>query len=352
MSETSGDHKPLSHRSPFSIGFFGGAGALLAYFLGSQLLSISSYLILILVALFLAAGLNPAVEWFTRRGLRRPWALLAVIVTVLLVLTGFVVTLVPVITEQVALISRNAPGWLESLQHNSLVQDIDDRYEIIDKATEYVSDGAWLSGIFGGVVGVGLKIVSTVLNVFIVAVLMLYFVAGLDATKDALYRLAPASRRKRVAELSDEVIRGIGGYVSGAFMVGLCAGVSSLVFLFIVGMGEYAVALSFVVGLLSVIPMVGATISAVLVSAIAFATDPVIGAACLVFYIIYQQVENYVIYPRIMSRAVDVPGSVTVIAALIGAGLLGIIGALMAIPTAAAILLLTRELVIKKQDVR
>ena len=148
------------------------------------------------------------------------------------------------------------------------------------------------------------------------------------------------------------MLDGVGGYVSGAFVVALCAGLSSLVFLFIVGLGEYAVALSFVVALLDVIPMIGATIGAVIVTAIGFATDPKIGLACLVFYLIYQQVENYAIYPRVMSRSVDIPGAMTVIAALVGAALLGVVGALLAIPTAAAILMLTREVLVRRQDAR
>ena len=117
------------------------------------------------------------------------------------------------------------------------------------------------------------------------------------------------------------------------------------------GLSEYAVALAAVVALLDVIPMIGATLGAVVVTAIAFATDPKIGIACLVFYIVYQQVENYLIYPRVMSRSVDIPGAMTVIAALIGASLLGVVGALLAIPTAAAVMLLVREVFIRKQDV-
>ena len=143
---------------------------------------------------------------------------------------------------------------------------------------------------------------------------------------------------------------GIGGYVSGAFLVALCAGITSLIFLFIVGLGEYAVALALVVALLDVIPMIGATLGAVIVSAIGFATDLQVGIACVIFYLVYQQLENYLIYPRVMSKSVDIPGSMTVIAALVGASLLGVIGALLAIPTAAAILLLVRELVMHKQD--
>ena len=106
------------------------------------------------------------------------------------------------------------------------------------------------------------------------------------------------------------------------------------------------------VALLDVIPMIGATIGAVIVTAIAFAEDPKQGILCVIFYVIYQQVENYVIYPRVMSKSVDIPGAVTVIAALVGAALLGVVGALLAIPTAAAVLMLTREVFVRRQDQR
>jgi predicted PurR-regulated permease PerM len=302
---------PLSRRSPFRIGFFAGLGLFVAWWLGNQVVSISGVLLEIVVALFLAAGLNPAVEWLERRGLRRAYAVVTVIVG---------------------------------------VQDVDRRYDVIDKVKAYVSDGKVVSGLFGGVLGIGLAVLSVLLNSFVVVVLTLYFLSSMEKTKNALYGLAPASRRERVAKLGDEVLRGVGGYVSGAFVVALCAGISSLVFLFVVGLGQYAVALAFVVALLDVIPMIGATIGAVIVTAIAFATDPKIGLVCIVFYVVYQQVENYVIYPRVMSKSVDVPGAVTVIAALVGAALLGVIGALLAIPTAAAILMLIREVYLPRQE--
>jgi predicted PurR-regulated permease PerM len=317
-----------------------------------QVQRIASVLVLIVVALFLAAGLNPSVEWFVRRGLRRSYAVVAVIVTVLVAVTLFVMAIVPVISDQVAGITENAPGWLDQLQRNRQVQELDAKYDIIDRIREYIEQGNFASGLFGGVLGFGIRVLSTLVDVFVVTVLMLYFLAGLESTKRALYRLAPASRRDRVSKLGDRVIEGVGGYVSGAFIVAVCAGVTSLVFLFVVGLGEYAVALAFVVALLDVIPMIGATIGAVIVSAIGFATDVRIGIACVVFYLIYQQLENYVIYPRVMSKSVDIPGALTVIAALIGAALLGVVGALLAIPTAAAILMLTREIFIRRQDAR
>jgi predicted PurR-regulated permease PerM len=344
--------KPFERHSPFYIGFFGGLGALLAFWLGSQLLAITSVLILVVVAMFLAVGLNPVVEFFVRRGLKRSYAVLAVIVSVVIALALFVVAIVPVISDQVEAITQNAPQWFAELQRNQQIQDLNQKYDLFDRAESYIEQGGFTSSLFGGVLGVGLAVLSTLLNAFIVVVLTLYFLSSLQSTKNALYRLAPQSRRDRVTKLGDRVLGSIGGYVSGAFIVATCAGMSSLIFLFIVGLGEYAVALAFVVALLDVIPMIGATIGAVIVTAIGFATDVKIGLACLIFYLVYQQIENYVVYPRVMANAADVPGAVTVVAVLAGATLLGVIGALLAIPTAAALLLLAREVIMRRQDAR
>ena len=343
---------PLDRRAPFYVGFVGGLGALLAIWVAMNIQSIGSTLMLVVVALFLAAGLNPAVEFFVGHGMRRSYAVLTVILIVLAALALFLVAIVPVITDQVRALTDNVPEWLDELQRNRQVQRLDDEYDVISKVQDYVTGGDFVSSIFGGAVGVGLAVVGALFNGFIVVVLTLYFLASLQTTKNALYRLAPASRRDRVSRLGDRVFRSIGGYVAGAFIVALCAGISSLVFLFIVGLGQYAVALAFVVALLDVIPMIGATLGAVVVSAIAFATDWKIGVACVIFYVLYQQVENYVVYPRVMSKSVDLPGAVTVIAALVGAALFGVVGALLAIPTAASILMLVREVWVRRQDAR
>ncbi|HWJ81335.1 MAG TPA: AI-2E family transporter [Nocardioides sp.] len=340
----------FDRRSPFYMGFFGALGALLAYWLFQTIASIGSVLMLVVVAFFLAAGLNPSVEFLERRGLRRGAAVTLVIVAAIGTVALFLVAIVPVITDQVKALTDNAPTWLDQLQRNRQIQELNDEYDIIDKAKAYVANGDFISTLFGGVLGFGLKILSAVFNAFIIVVLTLYFLASLKTTTHAIYQLAPASRRDRVALLGDKVIHNIGGYVSGAFVVALCAGFSSLVFLWFTEVREYAVALAFVVAVLDIIPMIGATLGAIVVTAIAFATDVKSGIACVIFFVIYQQVENYVIYPRVMSRSVDLPGAVIVIAALIGAGLLGVVGALLAIPTAAAVLLVVREVVVRAQD--
>jgi len=342
--------RPLDRTAPFYFGFFAGLGALVAWWLGTTLLSIGSTLLLVVVAFFLAAGLNPAVEAIQRRGLSRTWSVVTVIAAVLATLALFVGAIVPVIADQVRRITQQAPGWFAELQQSERVRWLNDEYAALDRLESYVTNGDFMGTLFGGVLGFGLALVGAVFNAFIIIVLTLYFLSSLDTTTHALYRLAPASRRERVALLGDRVVAGIGGYVSGAFLVALTAGITSLVFLFVVGLGEYAVALAFVVALLDVIPMIGATLGALVVSAIGFATDWRIGLACVVFFALYQQVENYVVYPRVMARSVDLPGAVIVIAALVGAALLGVVGALLAIPTAAAVLLLVREVFVRKQD--
>ncbi|VXB21925.1 AI-2E family transporter [Nocardioides sp. AX2bis] len=344
--------RPFERHSPFYVGLVGGLGLLTALLLGLALYTIQSVLVLIVVSMFLAAGLNPIVEWLERHGVRRGPSVLVVTVGVISVLSLFVLAIVPVIADQVVAITSSAPGWLDQLQGNSRVQALDDEYDIIGNVQDYIADGDFIGPVFGGVLGFGVRVLSSLFNVFIVLVLTLYFLASLHRTKRSLYGLVPASRRDRFSRLGDRVVANIGGYVGGAFVVAVTAGLVSLVFLLVVGLAEYAVALAFVVALLDVIPMIGATLGAVVVSAIGFATDVRTGVACVIFFLIYQQLENYVVYPRVMSRSVDIPGAVAVIAALVGATLLGVVGALLAIPTAAAVMLILREVVQRRQDVR
>lgn len=344
--------RPLLDHSPFVTGFMAAAGALAAYWFGGLILQAGSVIVLIVVSLFVAFGLNPVVVWLVEHGVRRSVSVLLVALGFVAALALFVLAIAPVVADQVAALTRNAPGWFDLLQHNQQIEKLDDKYDLVGKARDYVLGGDLAKQLFGGVLGFGLAVLGALANAFVVIVLTLYFLASLDSVKHSLYRLAPASRRDRVSHLGDRILDGIGGYVSGAFLVAMCAGLSTLVFLFVVGLGQYAVALAVVVALLDVIPMIGATLGAVIVSAIGLATDVHVGIACIVFYVIYQQVENYLIYPRVMSRSVDIPGAMTVIAALIGASLLGVVGALLAIPTAAAIMLLVREVFVRQQDAR
>lgn len=342
----------LLRHTPFVVGFFGAIGAAAGIFLLQQLLSISGIITLLVISMFLAIGLNPLVEWFMKRGLKRGLAVGLVLVLVLGVLALFVMTVAPVISEQIALISKNAPSWLDQLQHNRRVEKLDAEYDVIDRVEEYIANGDFGQKAFGGVLGVGLKVLSVLTNALIVIVLMVYFLASLPSIKHSAYSLAPASKRPRVAELGDRIIRSTGAYVSGAFLVAICAGIGTLIFTFIIGLGEYSFALAFIVGLLSLIPVVGAVVSAVIMTALGLTVSPTTAIICLVYYLAYQQFEQYVIYPKIMSRTVDLPGTITVVAALLGGSLLGITGALLAVPVAAALVLLHKEVFLKRQDAR
>jgi predicted PurR-regulated permease PerM len=244
------------------------------------------------------------------------------------------------------------PDLVQELKTNALLNSLNRRFDLLDQVAQQVQSGGIGSQLAGGVLDVGLAVLGALANTLIVVILTLYFLASLPRMKNTAYQLVPASRRERVEALTEEILRGVGGYVGGASLVAVIAGLSSLVFLFVVGLGQYAVALAFLVLLFDLIPLIGATVGAVIVSLIGLAEDPVIGLACVIFYVVYQQVENYVIYPRVMSNAAAVPGVVTVVAVLAGATLLGVIGALLAIPTAAGLLLLTREVVIRRADAR
>jgi len=320
---------PISRHSPFYKGFWTGLGVLLALALGIAVREARSVIVLVLVSIFLAVGLNPVVEWLQRRGVTRRWAVIVVALGVLAVLILFVFSLVPVLRDQIAQIISNGPQWLDSLRQNGTIRNLDAKYGVIDKVTEKLQDPSLATSAFGSIFTVGLAVLSGLLNAFLVLVMTLYFLSALPQIKSAVYSLAPASRRERVTHLGDEILRGVGGYVSGAFVVAMCAGTTSFVFLVLAGLGKYALALALVVTVLDFIPLIGATIA---------------------FHLVYQQIENYVLYPRVMRSSVDVPGVVTVVAVLIGGSLMGVVGAMLAIPMAAAVLLLTREIVVRRQD--
>lgn len=342
--------EPISRRAPFYIGLMGGLGVLLALVIGVAIRAASPVLVLILVSMFLAVGLNPLVERLILRGFRRRMSVLLVTVGVLMVVTLFAVTLVPIVQDQVLTIVTDGPGLLDQLLRNQTVQDLDGKYDVIGAVRDRLQDPNFAKQIFGGLFAAGLAVFNALVSAFLIFVLTLYFLSALPEMKRACYSLAPESRRTRVTYLGDEILRRVGGYVAGVFLVSLCAGVSSFAFLEIVGLGQYALALALVVATLDFIPLIGATIGATIVSLIAFATSPTLGLISVAFYICYQQVENYVLYPRIMSSSVDVPGVVTVVAVLVGGSLLGVVGAMLAIPTAAATLLLIREIWVRKVD--
>lgn len=340
----------LQNLSPFRIGLSGTIGALVAYGLSQAVVQARSVLILIIVALFIALGLNPIVELLMRRKLKRSIAVLIVFAAVLALMALAVFAIVPVFSRQLTTLFYAAPNILSSLLTHPEIAALDERFQIITKAREYLTSGNLIRQLFGGVLGAGKVVIGAVFSGFTLLILTLYFLATMPTIKKAIYRLAPASRRERVTYLADQMFSRIGAYLSGMFMVVTTAGVTSFIFLWIIGLHEYALALAVVVAIMDFIPMIGATIAAVIVCTVAFVDSPTAGIAAVIFYVCYQQFENYVVQPRVMKKSVDVPGAVTVIAALLGGTLLGVVGALLAVPTAAALLLLMREVVQPRLD--
>ncbi|MGA2929163.1 MAG: AI-2E family transporter, partial [Solirubrobacteraceae bacterium] len=198
-------------------------------------------------------------------------------------------------------------------------------------------------------VGAGKTAVSVVSGILIVVVLTIYLLADMPRLKRALERLAPRSRRARTTALLDEAFARVGGYVLGNVLTSVIAGLGTLVWLEIFSV-PYPALLSLLVGVMDLIPIVGSLIGGVAVALGALTVSLPVAIATAVFYIIYRNAEDYLITPRVMKRTVHVPGLVTVIAVLIGGSLLGIIGALVAIPAAAIIQLIVEEIIYRRMD--
>ncbi|HET8615879.1 MAG TPA: AI-2E family transporter [Actinomycetales bacterium] len=341
--------QPMNRHSPFYLGLVGGLGLLAAYGIVLLLTGLSQVLTLVVISLFLALGLDPVVRWLQRLGLRRTYAVLAVFVGVLVVFGGIVALVAPPVVQEAGQLASAAPDYAQSLLKNHTLRQLDDQYGVVDEITKRLKSGSLWTSVFGGVVGAGKAVLSGFFSAFTVLVLTMYFTASLPGFKAAAYRLVPRSRRQRFTVLAEEISRRVGGYVIGQISIATINGIFSFIMMEIVGI-PYPAVLAVTVGVLGLIPMVGATLGAVIVVVVALFdswTSTIIVAS---YYLVYQQVENYVIVPRIMNRTVAVPGAVTVVAALAGGTLLGILGALMAIPIAAGLLLIYKEVVLPRQE--
>ncbi|GLW05086.1 AI-2E family transporter [Microtetraspora sp. NBRC 13810] len=339
--------KPLA-KSPFLFGLTAALGVLTALGLAQALMSARSVIVLVVVAMFLAVGLNPVVEFLTRRGMGRRWAISIVFTGVIVFFVLFGLAIVPPVSQESAAFVGAVPGYIAELASNPTIRQLDADYKLLERLQEYITSGDLGSTIAGGIVGAGAVVLNAFFSGVTLLVLTLYFLSSLPTIKEYLLLLVPSTRRERTRSIGDQILDGIGGYVAGNVLISVIAGVLSWLFLILAG-AEYALALALVIAVTDLIPLVGATIGAVLVTGVGFLQSVPLGVACLIFFVIYQQVENYVIYPRVMKRSVDVTPAVTVVAALFGGALMGIVGALLAIPVAAAIALIIREVVLPRQ---
>ena len=345
--------EPLNRTHPFYYGFLAAAGAVTSITLLRALASISQVFVLIIISLFFAAGLNPSVLFFQKRGLKRGQAVGAVVASVIAFIALFIWIAIPPIVDQINSLMHNAPTLIADLKNNSTLAGLNSHFGIIDalqkKAESSIKDGQIMVKAFGGVIGVGKAVLSGVVAALTIIILTLYFLATLpDATKK-VFRLIPSSRRDRVTKLSDAIVYRVGVFVGGQITVSFIAGI----FTAILGLAldlPYKTALAMLVLICGLIPLIGHFLGISVVTLVALSKSPTAAIIAFVAYLIYVQIENYLIMPRIMAKSLSIPGLVTIIAVMIGSSLLGLVGGILAVPLAAAILLILDEVVYPRTD--
>ena len=344
---------PLDRGHPFYFGLVATAGALISLTLLRALASASQVFVLIIIALFFAAGLNPAVEFFQRRGLKRGAAVTVIVAIVLLLVGLFSWIVIPPMVDQINLFVSNAPNLVSSLKNNSTIYNLNQHFGIIDilqkKVTASIHDGQFVVNAFGGVVGVGKAFLSGAFALLTLLVLTLYFTASLPQVTSVAYRLVPASRRVRVANISDAIIARVGAFVASQAAVAVIAGIFALILGSVLRV-PYTIPVAVVVFLCGLVPLVGHFLGCTIFTVIALTKSPLTALIVFVTYILYVQIENYVLMPRIMKKSLAMPGLVTILAAMLGTSLLGLVGGLLAVPVAAAVMLILEEVVFPKQD--
>lgn len=344
---------PINRAHPFYFGFIATLGALTAIVLMRALASVSQIFVLILIALFLATGLNPAVEALRKRNLSRNTAVTIIFSSVILFVIFFALVVIPPVISQGTNLIESAPQLLQDLMKNETINQLNTQYGLIDTLQERLrsvtSDGTLLISTFGGVIGVGKSVLSGFFTALTILVLTLYFITSLPQAVDLGLSLVPASRRDRVGLLTNAVIARIGSFVGSQIFIAALAAVFMTILGTILGLPS-PIAIGVFVLVAALIPLIGHFIGAGIFTIIALSQSLTIGIIAFVAYVVYVQIENYVVTPRIMKRTLSVPGAVTIIAALIGSSLLGLVGGLLAVPVAASIILILDEVVIPRAN--
>jgi predicted PurR-regulated permease PerM len=330
------------------IGMKGAAGVAVTYALVELVLRARSVLILIGVAFFVAAGLDPVVVWLTRRGLPRWAAVLVVVFAMLALIGGFIAAAIPPLASQTSALINELPHYIHQLQnHSSTLGKLNDKYHIEQRITSLLSTKG--TALIGGVIGAGQIVISTLSTIVLVLVLSIYFLAAMPRVKLFCYRMVPQSRRPRVILISDEIFTKVGSYTLGNVITSFIAGAGTFFWMLAFGI-PYPALLGLFVFLLDLIPVIGSTVGGVIVSLVALTVSLPVAIATAVFYTVYRLAEDYLLVPRIIGHTVQVPALVGMISLVIGAVLLGIVGALIAIPAAAAIQLILDEITFPRLD--
>jgi len=318
-------------------GLFAGLGLLTVALGALAVYSARAILVRVLVAMFFAVSLDPAVRFLERRGLRRGWAVLLIFALALAVVVAFLVSVIPPLVAQFQSLLDDLPGYANDLSQRF------HGFRVLDRQLDLTAQLRGLASSLPGRLGSGLlgftgRVFGAVFGALTILVLTIYFMLDLPRVRRGLVRFFPPSRRARMGEIVELVFSKVGDYMIGNLLISVVAGAFAYVALLLLGV-PFKLPLAILVAFFDLVPMVGATLGAVLcvtVAALAVDVWPA-GVLTAVYFTIYQQVENYLVAPRILRSAVDVSASAVLLAGLIGATVLGLIGALMAIPVAAAV---------------
>lgn len=345
---------------PFAFGFLVTLGGLAALLLGMALSNLATVLIYIAFALFAALGLDPAVRWLERKGLSRAWSVVTVITAFALVIVVIVLAILPTVVDQIATFITSIPATIRNFTHTEFYTWLEGRFgvgltDLVSEVQKFLSDPSRIAQIGGGALqigtGIATGIATGISGGLIVIVLTLYFLATLPTMKDGLLRLAPARDRKSIARIRDEITDSVGGYVIGMVSLAFINAVIVFVLYLVLGL-PFPPLMATVAFLITLIPLVGSVLFWIIGTGIALFTSPVMALIFAAVYVVYMQVEAYLITPRVMNKAIAIPGSLVVIGALAGGTLLGLLGALVAVPVTASILIIIKQVWIPRQDGR
>ncbi len=301
----------------------------------------------ILVALFLTLALNPAVEFFQRHGIkRRGYAAALTSLLMVLAIVALASLFVPTLVREANDFVRAVPNYVEDVSNGrGPLGDLERKYHIVDRIQSSVQSGGAASvlGLSGTAVAVTKSIVTAIVAVVTIGFMTFFMLLEGPRWLERFLALMPAASQERWRRVGHDIYRTIGGYVTGNLLISVIAGIASTVVLLVAGV-SYAVALGLLVAILDLVPLAGATLAAILVTTVAFIDQGlVVGLVVLVFFVLYQQVENHVLQPLVYSRTVQLSPLAILIAVLIGAKLAGVLGALGAIPVAGTIQVLLQE---------
>jgi predicted PurR-regulated permease PerM len=300
----------------------------------------------ILVSIFLALALNPAVEWFMRHGLKRRSAAAAVTyIFAIGAIVGIGFLFIPTLVHQVNEFVAALPGYVDDLtKGRGRLGFLQTKYHLVDKVREGINSGgaSKVLGLTGTAVSITKSVITLVVGIVTIAFLTFFMILEGPAWVERVYALMPERSQDRWRRVGYDIYRTVGGYVSGNLLISLIAGLLTTVLLLALGV-PFAVALGVIVAVLDLIPLAGATIAAIIIGTVAFLHSITAGIVVVVFFIVYQQIENHFLQPVIYSRTVQLSPLAVLISVLIGAKLAGILGALGAIPVAGAIQVILLE---------